>query len=77
MDVKLGSVMMVQLERVRSTDFVLGSVTAILTDRVQVEGQVISRIDRATGEFSEPDGLSATVIVPNEHIGTQEAEVLE
>ena len=76
MNIKLGSVMMVQVERVRSTDWVLGSVTAVLADRVQVEGTVITRIERETGLSTEPD-VSATVIVPMELMGEDEAEVLE
>jgi hypothetical protein len=69
--------MLIQVERPLFTDFVLGSASALLGDRVQVEGQVISRIWRPDGQFTEPDGVSATVIVPVEQIGEQEAEVLE
>ena len=76
MCVKLGSTMLVQVERTRSTDWVLGSVTALLTDRVQVEGTVITRIERETGLSTEPDA-SATVIVPMDLVGEDEAEVLE
>ena len=76
MNIKIGSVMMVQVERVRSTDWVLGSVTAVLSDRVQVEGTVITRIERETGLSTEPDD-TATVIVPMEWVGEDEAEVLE
>jgi len=75
--VRVGSVMMVQVERPLFTDFVLGSVTAILEDTVQVEGQVTTRIWRSDGQCTEPDGVSETCIVPNEWIGEQEAEVLE
>lgn len=73
---KIGTVMLVQVERTRSTDWVLGSVKAILPDSVQVEGTVITRIERETGESTEPD-VSATVMVPEEWIGEDEAEVLQ
>jgi hypothetical protein len=69
--------MMVQVERPLFTDWLLGSVSAILDDRVQVEGTVAGRIWRSDGQFTEPDGVSATAIVPEEWIGEQEAEVLQ
>jgi len=75
--IRIGSVMMVQVERPLFTDFVLGSVTAILENSVKVEGQVINRIWRSDGKCTEPDGESATCDVPNEWIGEQEAEVRE
>ena len=76
MTVKLGSVMFVQVERVRSTDWVLGSVIEVTADHVKVEGTVVTRIERETGLTVEPD-VSATVTVPIELVGEDEAEVLE
>jgi len=76
MGVRIGSVMFVQVERPRSTDWVLGSVIEITSDGVKVEGTVVSRVERETGLFVEPD-VSATVEVPEEWIGEDEAEVLQ
>ena len=73
---KVGSVMFVQVERPYSTDWVLGSVSEILSDSVTVEGTVVTRVERATGLSVEPD-VSATVTVPMELVDSDEAEVLE
>ena len=77
MCVKLGSTMLVQVERTRSTDWVLGSVVALRPNKVEVVGTVITRIDRATGMSVDPDGASAVVVVPTDLVGEDEAEVLE